>query len=243
MFTVFVKYQENSAILKLPCSVRKIREVFSSIGYAGKISEIPVLTDENAELTVKIYPYSDLEKAVFSKASKSDAVLDLNTLAEYLERQYSVDAESVRNTAVSDMKSLYLKLSEPTAPETDKLLLHAGLVRKEADFTPTACVVEHIIPLSQEEFFKLRNNPLQDNKIIEKYSDEMYCDRDGTRHCILVYDEKQGDGLLIDSQGSNYARYAQYLPYAKLIAEQYKQQMEQTAEPEEMTEISGFSMQ
>ena len=142
MFTVFVKYQENSAILKLPCSVRKIREVFSSIGYAGKISEIPVLTDENAELTVKIYPYSDLEKAVFSKASKSDAVLDLNTLAEYLERQYSIDAESVRNTAVSDMKSLYLKLSEPTAPETDKLLLHAGLVRKEADFTPAACVVE-----------------------------------------------------------------------------------------------------
>lgn len=53
MFTVFVKYQENSAILKLPCSVRKIREVFSSIGYAGKISEIPVLTDENAELTVR----------------------------------------------------------------------------------------------------------------------------------------------------------------------------------------------
>ena len=242
MFTVFIKYQENSAILKLPCSIRKIREVFGSIGYTGKISEIPVLTNENAELTIKIYPYSDLEKAVFSKASKNDTDLDLNILAEYLDKQCSVQAESVQNTAVSDMKSLYLKLSEPKVPETDKLVLHARFVRKEADFTPATCIVEHMIPLSQEEFFRLRNNPLQDNKIIEKYYDEMYGDRDGTRHCILIYDEKQGDGLLIDSQGSNYARYAQYLPCAKLIAEQYELQMKQTAEPEEMTEISGFSM-
>ena len=66
----------------------------------------------------------------------------------------------------------------------------------------------------------------------------MRCDSDGTRHCILVYDEKQGDGLLIDSQGAGCARYAQYIPCAKLIAQQY----EQTAEPEENPEISGFSI-
>ena len=90
MFTVFIKYQENSAILKLPCSIRKIREVFGSIGYAGKISEIPVLTDENAELTVKIYPYSDLEKAAFSKASKNDTVSDLNILHSQYSKQRTV---------------------------------------------------------------------------------------------------------------------------------------------------------
>lgn len=242
MFTVFVKYQKNSALLELPCEAHKIREVLSSIGYTGRLADIPLLTDENAELILKIYPYSETEKAVCSKAAESDTLLQLNTLANYLDRQYSIEAETIRNMDVSGIRNLYLKLSEPKQLETNKLVIHARLVRKEPDFTPTACIVEHIIPLSQEEFFNLRNNPLQDNKMIEKYHDDMYCDSDGIRHCILVYDEKQGDGLLIDSQGSDYARYAQYIPCAKLLAKQYEQQMEQTAEPEETPEVSGISM-
>ncbi|MDE5885623.1 MAG: hypothetical protein K2H29_11180 [Oscillospiraceae bacterium] len=240
MFTVFVKYQKNSALLKLPCEVHKIRDVLSSIGC--HLSEIPVLTDENAELTVKVYPYSEMEKVVCSKITENDSLIDLNTLAKYLDRQYSIEAKTVRDTDVSGIQNLYMKLSEPKQPETEKLVIHARLVRKELDFTPTACIVEHSIPLSQEEFFSLRNNPLQDHKIIKKYQDNMYCDSDGIRHCILVYDEKQGDGLLIDSQGADYARYAQYIPCARLLAEQYEQQMEQTAESEETPEISDFSL-
>ncbi len=238
MFTVFVKYQQNSAVMALPCDVYKIRDVLDSIGCHRKISEIPLMTGEDTELTVKVYPYSNLEKAAFSKAVENDSILALNILAEYLDRQYSLEPESIRNMDVSGMQNLYLKLSEPKMPETDRLVLHAKLVRKEADFTPVTCVVEHIIPISQEEFFRLRNNPLQDNVAIRKYYSDMRCDSDGTRHCILVYDEKQGDGLLIDSQGAGYARYAQYIPCAKLIAQQY----EQTAEPDENPEISGFSI-
>ncbi len=240
MFTVFVKYQKNSALLELPCEVHKIRDVLSSIGY--QLSEIPLLTDENAELTVKVYPYSETEKAVCSKVAENDSLIDLNTLAEYLDRQYSIEAKTVRDTDVSGIRNLYLKLSEPKQPETEKLVIHARLVRKEPDFTPTACIVEHIIPLSQEKFFSLRNNPLQDHEIIKKYQDDMYCDSDGIRHCILVYDEKQGDGLLIDSQGADYARYAQYIPCAKLLAERYEQQMEQTAKLEEIFELSCISV-
>ena len=241
MLTVFVKYQQNSAIIALPCDEYKIRDALDSIGCHKKLSEIPLMTDEEAELTVKVYPYSKLEKAVWSKATKNDNILALNTLAEYLDRQYSLDPEFVQNMDVSGLQNLYLKLSEPEIPETEKLVIHAKLVRKEPDFTPTACVVEHIIPVSQKEFFNLRNHPLRDSQIIQKYYHDM-CYDNHARHCILVYDEKQGDGLLIDSQGSGYARYAQYIPCAKLIVQQYQQQMEQTAELDESPEISGFSM-
>ena len=228
--------------MDFPDDVYEIREHLSCIGYTGRLADVPVLTEEDAELQVTIYPYSDLEEAIFSKATKNDSLLGLNRLAKYLDRHSSMESEFIRNMNVSGFQNLYLKLSKPKMPETDKLVIHAKLARKEYDFTPDVCIVERTIPVSQAEFFNLRNNPLEDNSIIEKYYDDMYCDDDGTRHCLLVYDEKQGDGLLIDAQGADYARYAQYIPYAKLLVEQHEQKMEQTAEPEESPEISGISM-
>lgn len=37
--------------------------------------------------------------------------------------------------------------------------------------------------------------------------------------CLLVYDEEQGDGLIIESEGTSYARYSQYIPGAKELVE------------------------
>ena len=37
------------------------------------------------------------------------------------------------------------------------------------------------------------------------------------RHCVLVLSESGKDGILVDAQGSNYARYAAYLPDAKML--------------------------
>ncbi len=47
----------------------------------------------------------------------------------------------------------------------------------------------------------------------------MYCDKDGNYHCLLVYDSQDGDGLLIESEGASYARYAQYISGAKELVE------------------------
>lgn len=202
MLRVSVKYLEKSAIIALPCEIDRMRKILDNLGCDREISKIPLITDENTELTVKVYSYGNLEKAIISKISKNDSLFDLNQLAEYLDRRYSLEPEFVQNMDVSGLQNLYLKLSETQIPETEKLVIHARLVRKEPDFTPTACVVEHIIPVSQEEFFNLRNHPLKDNPIIQKYHGEM-CYGNNARHCILIYDEKQGDGLLIDSQGSH----------------------------------------
>ena len=41
-------------------------------------------------------------------------------------------------------------------------------------------------------------------------------------NCLLIYDEEQGDGLLIESEGTSYARYAQYIPRAKELVESHQ---------------------
>ena len=38
-----------------------------------------------------------------------------------------------------------------------------------------------------------------------------------TIHCLLVYDRKRRDGILVDCQGCDYARYAAYVPDRKQL--------------------------
>ena len=100
-----------------------------------------------------------------------------------------------------------------------KLIINTNLLRKESEFRTKSCVVEKAIAVSYVEFDDLKRHPLRDNMLIAENADLMYCDRDNNYHCLLIYDEKQGDGLLIESEGTSYARYAQYIPRAKELVE------------------------
>lgn len=102
---------------------------------------------------------------------------------------------------------------------SEKMIINANLIRKESEFRTKSCVVEKAIAVSHAEFDDLKRHPLRDNKLIAKNADLMYCDRDDNYHCLLIYDEEQGDGLLIESEGTLYARYAQYIPRAKELVE------------------------
>lgn len=101
----------------------------------------------------------------------------------------------------------------------EKLIINTNLLRKESEFRTKSCVVEKAIAVSNAEFENLKRHPLRDNKLIAKNIDIMYCDRDDNYHCLLIYDEEQGDGLLIESEGTSYARYSQYIPGAKELVE------------------------
>lgn len=104
----------------------------------------------------------------------------------------------------------------------DKLMINAALLRKESEFRTKSCVVEKAIAVSHADFDDLKRHPLQDNKLIAENADLMYCDSDDNYHCLLVYDKEQCDGLLIESEGSAYARYAQYIPRAKELVERHQ---------------------
>ena len=106
----------------------------------------------------------------------------------------------------------------------EKLIINANLLRKESEFQMKTCVVEKAIAVSHGEFENLKKHPLQDNNLIAENAELMYCDSNEHYHCLLIYDKEQGDGLLIESEGAKYARYAQYVSNAKLLYENYVQQ-------------------
>lgn len=68
--------------------------------------------------------------------------------------------------------------------------------------------VENNITLSDNDFDAFIHYPLNDYSFIEKNIDVMYKDETGLRHCILVKGKTSKIGVLVDSEGSTYARYA-----------------------------------
>lgn len=101
----------------------------------------------------------------------------------------------------------------------ERLIINTNLLRKESEFRTKSCVVEKAVAVSHNEFENLKRHPLHDNKLISENVDIMYCDSDDNYHCLLIYDEEKGDGLLIESEGAAYARYSQYIPMAKELVE------------------------
>ncbi len=94
------------------------------------------------------------------------------------------------------------------------------LERKAETFNTETCIVEKAIPVSNYRFRQMKSCPMQDYKEISENLDSMFSE-DGEYHCLLIYDKENGDGLLVESEGFDYFRYAQYVPQAKLIWEQF----------------------
>ena len=105
----------------------------------------------------------------------------------------------------------------------EKLVINANLLRKEPEFGTRVCVVEKAEAVTHDKFERLKRHPMQDNDLIAENTDLMFCDVNNQYHCLLIYDDDQGDGLLIEAEGSSYARYAQYIPNAKLLYENHIQ--------------------
>ena len=126
----------------------------------------------------------------------------------------------------------------------EKLTINTYLLRKEPEYMVAPCVVEKVEAVSHAEFENLRKNMLKDNDLIASNKGNMWFGTDDRYHCLLVYDKEQGDGLLVESEGYDYARYAQYIPQAKIIYEDFvqSQQLEQSEEPDE-TEDEEMDMQ
>ena len=103
----------------------------------------------------------------------------------------------------------------------EKMILNLPyLERKAVSFTPHEYVVEKALPVSNYRFRQITADPMQDHQEIKDNIENMYYDGH-QYHCLLIYDKENGDGLLVESEGYSCARYAQYIPQAKLIWEQF----------------------
>lgn len=106
----------------------------------------------------------------------------------------------------------------------EKMILNAVMNRKADCYEAKKCVVEKVIDVYETEFKKMLEKPLERNYCLEPYRSLMGF-YDNAYHCILFVDQNSGDGLLVNSEGSDYARYSQFIPNAKDIVLKQEQSL------------------
>lgn len=104
----------------------------------------------------------------------------------------------------------------------DKLILNANMICKSSGFKPQKCAVEKVIEVSDEEFRHFIEAPTLRNYYLPQYKKLMGF-YDDTYHGVLFVNEENGDGLLVNSEGADYAKYSQYIPNAKDIIQRHEQ--------------------
>jgi len=96
----------------------------------------------------------------------------------------------------------------------------AAFKRKDPEVEVNDCVIERIVRLDSGDFFHFKHNLLQDYDFIRD-NNHLPCsfDTEGVAHCLLVLDRDGEDGILVRSEGADYARYSSYMPGAKYFVE------------------------
>ena len=104
----------------------------------------------------------------------------------------------------------------------DKLILNANMICKSSGFRPQECMVEKVIEVSGDEFRHFIDCPTLRNYYLPQYKNLMGF-YDDTHHSVLFVNMENGDGLLVNSEGYDYARYSQYIPNASDLIRQHEQ--------------------
>lgn len=105
--------------------------------------------------------------------------------------------------------------------------------RKDLKIETSPCVIEKTVELTAGQFDHFSQNLLNDYDFILENIDNMYQDNNGVNHCLLVLGEERNDGILVESEGSSYARYSAYIPYARKLMQE-EQYPSLTAHADEM---------
>ena len=95
------------------------------------------------------------------------------------------------------------------------LNLKAVFERKASNYPVSDCVIEKILELPGNEYKSFKMAPLRDMPFIAENTGLMRRDENGVFHCLLVLGEGCSDGVLIEAEGYNYARYSSFMPGAR----------------------------
>lgn len=84
--------------------------------------------------------------------------------------------------------------------------------RKSSDFDLRSFEVSKTIRLPAEVFETVLQHPTREYGFIQENTEDMSCDSSGVYHRLLLTGESRNDGLLVESKGYGYCRYASYVP-------------------------------
>ena len=120
---------------------------------------------------------------------------------------------------MDDLKKEIKQLHEniETSKPTEKLKLNAMMWRKPETLEPLSFKVSEVIVVSDAEFRDVMKNSLEDREYLSG--------RHGEDTCVLLLSNGGDDGILVDTQGCNYPRYATFIPKAKIIANEFIQRV------------------
>ena len=89
--------------------------------------------------------------------------------------------------------------------------IKANFLYKPGNFQMDDCQIEKVLKLSYGEFSELKVIPLKDQPFVRENKSCMFSDG-SVMHCLLALGEGCNDGILIQSCGYDYPRYAAYIP-------------------------------
>ena len=125
------------------------------------------------------------------------------------------------------------------------MLINAQLRSKQEEIQPVRCDVACIVELSNTEFFDFQFNPLADHDFIKEHLPDLKTDEFHAIPCMLVLGEGVNDGILVDPQGYDYARYTAYIPMARQLFQNELTETEtDSVEDEDLEEesLQGMTM-
>lgn len=101
--------------------------------------------------------------------------------------------------------------------------VRAVFQRKPVELTTKICQIEQVVELPADEYKRFSEKLYMSQPFIRENAEAMYQDSQGVNHCLLVLGEGQEDGILVESEGADYARYAAYLSNARsfVLMERY----------------------
>lgn len=109
---------------------------------------------------------------------------------------------------------------------------------KQSAIEPQPSTIEAIYEMDSDTFEHFCDTLMAEHIFISDLKDYMYIDSAGVIHGLLALNTESGDGILIDSQGYDYARYTAFMPNIKeyvdkqifLVAEQIVKDATQMSE-------------
>lgn len=224
MIGILIKYNEKIMFAGLPKDNDSLKNQLSRIGLDISPHEINLTSNNNYGYEIEIYGQDSAEIAICARICSSDTLGQLNELMQYLDNNKVDDLyEVVVDGDSESIAELYKEIT--TTPEletTDKLVIRTTLNYKANFYEPADCIVEKAIAIPHDEYEALVNITDSCYDFIAENQECMYYDKDNNNHCILIYDDTSGDGVIINADGCNYPKYSAFVPHAKAMLEQHE---------------------
>ncbi len=97
------------------------------------------------------------------------------------------------------------------------MIIETRLQHKPSSLELQRCVIAGTEYVSDSVFRTLKEGTVADFPFLEKWAGKLHGRPDGLTDCLLVLTDRSDDGIIIDSEGYNYPRYAGFVPGAKLL--------------------------